>query len=188
MVKGKLGAKGFSLVELMVVVAIIGILAAVAIPNFQRFQRKARQTEATAMLGGIHAAESAFAGQWENYATNLPVIGYVPDGTLRYLGGFAAALPAPGFSGGILPPDYVNAVGVAAANFDTAGVCVAFPTRCTNGSGFAAGSVLGAVAPAGTGNTAQFTAAARGTIGGALDDRWTITQLKRVLNTQDGTQ
>ncbi len=34
--------KGFSLVELMVVVAIIGVLSAVAVPQFQKFQRKAK--------------------------------------------------------------------------------------------------------------------------------------------------
>ncbi|MCC7405704.1 MAG: prepilin-type N-terminal cleavage/methylation domain-containing protein, partial [Bdellovibrionales bacterium] len=40
----KFNAKGFSLIELMIVVAIIGILAAIAVPSFQRFQAKARQS------------------------------------------------------------------------------------------------------------------------------------------------
>ena len=39
-------SKGFSLVELMIVVAIIGILAAVAVPAFMRYMRKARTSEA----------------------------------------------------------------------------------------------------------------------------------------------
>lgn len=37
--------KGFSLVELMVVIAIIGILASVAIPNFQKFKARAHHYE-----------------------------------------------------------------------------------------------------------------------------------------------
>lgn len=180
MVKGKLGAKGFSLVELMVVVAIIGILAAVAIPNFQRFQRKARQSESTAALGGIHAAEAAFHGQWENYTTALDTAGFVPDGTLKYNSGWTASVP---FSNA-QPQDYT---GVApSALFNTGLVCAAaaYMNRCTNGSGT---TPAGNVAPAGLGNAATFTAGSRGNIGGANLDIWTITNAKVLMNTTDGT-
>jgi type IV pilus assembly protein PilA len=48
--------KGFTLIELMIVVAIIGILAAVAIPAYQDYTAKAQATEAFILLDGLKTA------------------------------------------------------------------------------------------------------------------------------------
>ncbi|MBI2601508.1 MAG: prepilin-type N-terminal cleavage/methylation domain-containing protein [Deltaproteobacteria bacterium] len=62
--------KGFSLVELMVVVAIISVLAAIAIPRFQTFQAKARQAEAKMNLSHIFTLEESYQAENDQY-TNL---------------------------------------------------------------------------------------------------------------------
>ncbi len=75
--------KGFTLIELMIVVAIIGILAAIAIPNFMRFQARSRTTEARTNLGAIYTGEVAFFGEGNSYG-EFPQIGWSPTGTPRY--------------------------------------------------------------------------------------------------------
>ena len=55
----RLSQKGFTLIELMIVVAIIGILAVIAVPNFQKFQARAKQSEAKTNLKGIYTAKVA---------------------------------------------------------------------------------------------------------------------------------
>jgi len=77
--------KGFTLIELMIVVAIIGILAAIAIPNFMNYQCKAKQSEAKVNLGNIRTAEEAYYAEYDNYTTSLTDIGFDTKGTAKYV-------------------------------------------------------------------------------------------------------
>jgi type IV pilus assembly protein PilA len=60
-------SKGFTLIELMIVVAIVAILAAVAIPNYLKFQMRAKTSEAKSNLGAIRTGETAYWGENDIY-------------------------------------------------------------------------------------------------------------------------
>lgn len=54
------GQKGFTLIELMIVIAIIGILAAIAIPQFANYRKKSYDTQAKAELKSYYTACQAY--------------------------------------------------------------------------------------------------------------------------------
>ncbi len=87
--------KGFTLIELMIVVAIIGILAAIAVPNFVKFQAKGKQAEANAQLKAIFTSQKANFPTNEGYWSDIGAIGFTPERGNRYyydLGPMASAV------------------------------------------------------------------------------------------------
>ncbi len=82
MTKRKL--KGFTLIELMIVVAIIGILAAIAIPNFIKFQARSKQGEAKTNLKSLFTAQKTYFAEKDTYSSLMGTIGFSPERGNRY--------------------------------------------------------------------------------------------------------
>ena len=170
-------SKGFTLVELMVVVAIIGVLSAVAIPNFKKYQAKSKTTEAKLNLAAIYTNMLAFQADYDLFSGCLTNMGYDAPGNSYYALGFGAA---------------AGNEGQAASNGATG--CDAAPG---NEFGYDAGRAAGGQTPilhtAMSGytsiNATEFIAGASGIISadaGTTDDRWTINQNKVLNHAQPG--
>jgi type IV pilus assembly protein PilA len=100
MIKKMRDRKGFTLIELMIVVAIIGILAAIAIPNFLKFQAKSKQSEAKTNLKAVYTAQTSYFGEFNTYNT-FDKVNWEPVGTARYKYGLgtASSIPTPPAAG-----------------------------------------------------------------------------------------
>ena|SRR3990170_746932 len=164
--------KGFTLIELMIVVAIIGILAAIAIPNFLKFQAKSKMSEAKTNLGAIYTGQLSYFGEQNAYG-DFNAINWSPSGTPRYhfaLGTWAAAVNNDNVNRGAIVNDPEPTSWTANINsaVDSDGVLVV------------------PVAPVFSDNA--FSAGAGGRISTqTYSDGWSMNQLRQLVWTVDGT-
>jgi len=86
----KQNQKGFTLIELMIVVAIIGILAAIAVPAYKDYTAKAQAAEAFALLDGLKGDIVPTWGQDPTITGCVLGAGTVISG--KYVNNIAAAL------------------------------------------------------------------------------------------------
>ncbi len=71
--------KGFTLVELVIVIVIVGILSIVAVPIYRGYTRKAMATEAKSLLGSIQIAEKVYYAANSVYFKTTGATSYAED-------------------------------------------------------------------------------------------------------------
>lgn len=76
--------RGFTLIELMVVVTIVGILAAIAVLSYRHFTGQAKGVEAEVALAEVHRLELVYYANNGSYTDNLNQLGFSMVPSLRY--------------------------------------------------------------------------------------------------------
>jgi len=73
--------KGFSLIELLIVIAIILIIITIALPRLTRARMYAQEVAALAAIRTIHTAQTEYMSQFNRYATSLAELGPPASGS-----------------------------------------------------------------------------------------------------------
>ena len=78
--------KGFTLMELLLVIAIIGILAAIALPSYQSYTQKSRRTDAMAALSSLQMQMEKFRGSCTLYPNAVANADNCAGRTIKFSG------------------------------------------------------------------------------------------------------
>ncbi|MCM8827803.1 MAG: prepilin-type N-terminal cleavage/methylation domain-containing protein, partial [Candidatus Omnitrophica bacterium] len=90
--------KGFTLIELMVVVIIVGILAAVAIPIYRSNIKKAAASEGAALLGAVLTAQKVYYAENNTYTTTKTNLNVETTGNKYFTDYTVSSADANGFT------------------------------------------------------------------------------------------
>ena len=127
--------KGFTMIELMVVVVIVGVLASIAVPMYGKYVKNARITEATSRIGEIVTGSTSWAIENESAAGN-PIwpsgAGGVVD--LTATANFTYAISSGGGSNANTTALVLRATGVAGTRMAGVTVTQTVPNINSNGT------------------------------------------------------
>lgn len=76
--------RGFTLLEIMIVVAIVGILAAIAVPSYTNYVMRGKRVVAKAVLTEVASRQENFYTDRRQYASTLSALGYTVDGNGKF--------------------------------------------------------------------------------------------------------
>ena len=71
--------KGFTLVELVIVIVIVGILSIVAVPIYRGYTRKAMASEGKALLGSIQTSQKIYFAEYGGFFSHTASTGYTAE-------------------------------------------------------------------------------------------------------------
>jgi prepilin-type N-terminal cleavage/methylation domain-containing protein len=91
-------SRGFTLIELMVVVIIVGILASVAVPIYRANIRKAAASEGAALLGSVLTSQRIYYAEYNTYASSPSALGVDTIGNKYFTSFTLSGVSASGFT------------------------------------------------------------------------------------------